>query len=69
MRAVEKIEPDNIEARLLLDECSIRLVTVARDAQTHGFRELALEYLELALSIKPNKEDWLAMKIAWSTKL
>ena len=68
LREVKKIDPDNIEASLLLDECSIRLVSVARDAQTHGFRELALEYLELALSINPNKEDWLAMKTAWSAK-
>ena len=67
LREVEKIDPNNIEARLLLDECSILLVTVARDARTHGFKELALEYLELAISIKPNEEDWLAMKIAWST--
>ena len=67
LREVEKIDPDNIEARLSLDECSILLVTVARDARTYGFKELALEYLELAISIKPNQEDWLAMKDAWSS--
>ena len=67
LREVEKIDPNNSEARLLLVECSILLVTVAGDAWAHGFKELALEYLELAIGIKPNEEDWLAMKTAWST--
>ena len=38
LREVEKIDPNNSEARLLLDECSILLVTVARDAWAHGFK-------------------------------
>ena len=67
LREVERIDPDNLDARLLLEECSILLVTVAGDARKHGYRELALKYLELAISIKPNEEDWLAMRAAWST--
>ena len=64
---VAVIDPDNVDVRLLLEECSILLVTVARDARKHGYKELALKYLELAISIKPNQEDWLAMRAAWST--
>ncbi len=67
LREVERIDPDNVDAALLLEECSILLVTVARDAQKHGYKELALKYLELAIRIKPNEEDWLAMRAAWST--
>ena len=67
LREVERIDPDNVDARLLLEECSILLVTVARDARKHGYKELALKYLELAIRIKPNEEDWLAMRAAWST--
>ena len=67
MREVERIDPDNVDARLLLEECSILLVTVAQDARKHGYKELALKYLELAIRIKPNEEDWLAMRAAWST--
>ena len=67
LREVERIDPDNVDASLLLEECSILLVTVARDARKHGYKELALKYLELAISIKPNEEDWLAMRAAWST--
>ena len=67
LREVERIDPDNVDAPLLLEECSILLVTVARDARKHGYKELALKYLELAIRIKPNEEDWLAMRAAWST--
>ena len=67
LREVERIDPDNVDVRLLLEECSILLVTVARDARKHGYKELALKYLELAIRIKPNEEDWLAMRAAWST--
>ena len=67
LREVERIDPDNFDAPLLLEECSILLVTVARDARKHGYKELALKYLELAIRIKPNEEDWLAMRAAWST--
>ena len=67
LREVERIDPDNVDVRLLLEECSILLVTVARDAREHGYKELALKYLELAIRIKPNEEDWLAMRAAWST--
>ena len=67
LREVERIDPDNVDARLLLEECSILLVTVAQDARKHGYKELALKYLELAIRIKPNEEDWLAMRAAWST--
>ena len=67
LREVERIDPDNVDTRLLLEECSILLVTVARDARKHGYKELALKYLELAIRIKPNEEDWLAMRAAWST--
>jgi len=67
LREVERIDPDNVDASLLLEECSILLVTVARDARKHGYKELALKYLELAIRIKPNEEDWLAMRAAWST--
>ena len=66
LREVERIDPDNVDARLLLEECSILLVTVARDARKHGYKELALKYLDLAISIKPNEEDWLAMRADWS---
>ena len=67
LREVERIDPDNVDARLLLEECSNLLVTVARDARKHGYKELALKYLELAILIKPNEEDWLAMRADWST--
>ena len=66
LREVERIDPDNVDAPLLLEECSILLVTVARDARKHGYKELALKYLELAIRIKPNEEDWLAMRADWS---
>ena len=67
LREVERIDPNNVNARLLLEECSNLLVTVARDARKHGYQELALRYLDLAISIKPSEEDWLAMRADWST--
>ena len=66
LREVERIDPDNVDAALLLEECSILLVTVAQDARKHGYKELALKYLDLAIRIKPNEEDWLAMRADWS---
>ena len=35
LREVERIDPDNV-VHSLLEECSILLVTVARDARKHG---------------------------------
>ena len=65
LREVERIDPNNVNARLLLEECSNLLVTVARDARKHGYQELALRYLDLAISIKPKKIG--AMRADWST--
>ncbi|MEZ5560472.1 MAG: protein kinase [Pseudomonadales bacterium] len=65
LREVERIDPENAEARVLLQQCAERLAGVAEDAYAVGMTEDARHYLELALTVTPGVARWRELREQW----
>ncbi len=62
---VQTLASDNQQAAQLALSAAGRLAEVAKDAWAAGFEEEAREYLRLALTLRPDNEDWIELREAW----
>ncbi len=67
LREVQQLDPGNAEAGNLLRLCAERLASVAREAHEFGLQDTAERYLDLALTITPEVEEWVALRDSWET--
>ncbi len=65
LREVERVDPGNPRARLLLAQSAARLVGVAQDAYDVGMIDDAKHYLELALTVTPDVPEWRELRLKW----
>ncbi len=65
LRDVERLDPGNAQARLLLAQAGARLVVVAQEAYAAGLEEEAKQYLELALTVTPDIPAWRTLRESW----
>ena len=65
LREVQRLDPGNLDAVLLLKECAERLAEVAMEADSFALREEAKTYLDLALAITPDVEAWVNLRESW----
>jgi tetratricopeptide (TPR) repeat protein len=68
LRAIQQIDPGNPQANLLLRQSAERLVAVARDAYQYGMKPQAKQYLDLALTITPEVEEWVSLRDSWESE-
>ena len=68
LRSIQSIDPNNEEARALLEKCAELLANVAKDAYSYGFAEEAFDYLDLAIAIDPKQISWSLLRAEWSKK-
>jgi tetratricopeptide (TPR) repeat protein len=66
LREVERLDPGNPQAALLLQAAAERLAGVAREAYSVGMVDQARQYLELALTVKPDVSEWRALRSTWN---
>ncbi len=66
LREVERLDPGNEQAALLLQAAAERLAAVAREAYAVGMVEEARQYLELALTVTPDVSEWRALRSSWN---
>jgi Ser/Thr protein kinase RdoA (MazF antagonist) len=65
LREVERLDPGNRSATVLLTRCADRLAEVAQEAHDQGMKNLGRRYLELALSVTPDVEAWVQLREQW----
>ena len=65
LREVERVDPGNTEARMLLAQSAARLAGVAQEAFEAGMTEQAKRYLELALTVTPDVPEWRQLRLEW----
>ena len=65
LRGVLQLDPGNEQANTLLGQCANRLAQVAAQAREADMLIQARAYLALALSIRPDVEQWQAWEQAW----
>ena len=65
LREVQQIDPGNAAAAGLLRQCAQRLASVAIEAHEFGMVTEAKQYLDLALTITPEVEQWVALRDSW----
>ena len=63
---VQTLDADNQRAAELRQEAAQRLAEVAEDAWRAGLEEEAREYLGLALTLSPDKQEWIEKRESWS---
>lgn len=63
---VQTLDADNPRAAELRQSAASRLAEVAEEAWNAGLREEAREYLGLALTLSPDRQEWLAKRDSWS---
>ena len=68
LREVERLEPGNEQASVLLTRAAERLAGVAREAYGVGLEEDARHYLELALTITPDVAEWRELRRQWDRR-
>ncbi len=68
LRAVQQLDPGNATAALLLEQCAQRLAAVAKEAFEFGFVDSAEQYLDLALTITPEVQEWVTLRDSWDSK-
>lgn len=66
LREVLLLDPGNELAQTRLTQCAERLATVAAEAQAFGMAELAKAYIEEALLIRPDVNQWQTWRAQWS---
>ena len=60
-----ELDPDNVTAAGLMREAAERLADVAADAWEVGMRTEALDYLQQALALQPENEEWQNLRAEW----
>ena len=69
LREVLLLNPGNELAQTRLTQCAERLATVAAEAQAFGMAELAKAYIEEALLIRPDVNQWQTWRAQWSAAI
>ena len=65
LRDVQRLDPGNERAQVLLAQSAERLAEVAREAYAVGLIEDARHYLELALTVTPDVAEWRELRTEW----
>ncbi len=65
---VLRVAPGNDAALALLKSAAERLAAVAREAYDVGMRVEARHYLELALTVTPDVQEWRDLRDAWAAE-
>jgi len=68
LRLVQQLDPGNLVAQRLLSDCATRLAGVAKQAHEAKLYEDAEQYLDLALTISPEVDDWVILREQWATQ-
>ena len=66
LRELLRLDPGNSAATALLTRTAERLAAVAKDAHAHGFSDDARHYLDLALTVTPDVDEWRDLREAWA---
>ena len=66
LREVLRLDPGNGEATQLLARTAETLAMAAKDAHTFGFADDARLYLDLALTVTPDVDEWRDLREAWA---
>ena len=66
LREVLRLDPGNSAATALLTRTADRLATAAKDAHAYGFADQARHYLDLALTVTPDVDEWRDLREAWA---
>ena len=62
---VQRLDSDNEEATLLLEEIAVKLASIAERAWEAGLQLEAVKYINLALALDPERENWKRWKAEW----
>ena len=63
--SVQRLDSDNEEANLLLEEIAAKLASIAEMAWDAGLQLEAVKYINLALALDTEREDWKRWKAKW----
>lgn len=66
LREIQQLDPGNERATELLEQCAERLAAVAVEAHEFGLTDTARQYLDLALTITPEVEQWVTLRDSWN---
>lgn len=66
VREVLRLDPGNTAATALLTRTAERLAAAAKEAHEHGLAEPARLYLDLALTVTPDVDEWRDLREAWA---
>ncbi len=66
LREVLRLDPDNGEAAELLTRTAQRLAAAAQDAHAFNLMDDARLYLDLALTVTPDVDEWRVLREAWA---
>lgn len=69
LREVIRLDPDNEKAVLLLSRTADRLANVAREAFGYGLTTEARHYLDLALTVTPDADEWRRLRDMWANEV
>lgn len=61
------LQPGHPEATGLLEQAATRLAEIASEANSAGLTNEALSFLQMAITISPNNQQWLRLRDEWST--
>lgn len=65
LRLVQQLDPGNEEADEKLQQIAQRLAAVAGEAHQWSMYSQAKQYLDLALTITPEVEEWVTLRESW----
>jgi len=65
---VRRLDPNNVQARDMLNAAAGRLAAVAREAYDAGLKAEAQHYLELALTVTPDVPEWRTLRDSWAAE-
>ena len=66
LRELLRLDPGNSAATALLTRTAERLAATAKDAHAYGFSDDARHYLDLALTVTPDVDEWRDLREAWA---
>ena len=66
LRLAQQQDPKNLDVKSLIGRCAERLAKVALDAYEAGLVDVALEYLEAALSTGSTRPEWENWRNTWA---
>jgi len=63
--SVQRLDSDNAEVNLLLEEIAVKLASIAEMAWEAGLQLEAVKYINLALTLDAERENWKRWKAEW----